>query len=196
MKLSRVERVAIEAILSKAVDGMEVVRMQFAAASVTERDYTGIGFYTTITVPASVPPMPDSKELHDALFAGAGGHVKSDPEGVVLFILWAHKGYLACLEGYTLGGSWPNEDDIEGVVPLTLCRDKPVQSSDSVAPGEIRENRRVRFSQYDLIPDCENRFAVWIMTTKGTELLVKALIALLVGVIVTLILLGLVSVFL
>jgi hypothetical protein len=81
MEFSRLERAVIEAILSKPVDGMEVLCQQFAAASAVKRDYTGVGFYTTISVPSSAPPMPDSKELRDALFAGAGGRAKSDPQG-------------------------------------------------------------------------------------------------------------------
>ena len=81
MEFSRLEKAAINAILSKPVDGMEFLRQQFAAASVVKRDYTGVGFYTTISVPSSVSPMPSSKALHDALFDGAGGRAKSGPEG-------------------------------------------------------------------------------------------------------------------
>jgi hypothetical protein len=143
MKFSRLEKAAIEAILSKPVDGMEAVRRQFAAASVAKRDYTGVGFYTTISVPPSTAPMPYSKELHDALFDGAGGRAKSDPEGWVLFILWTDTGYLTCLEGFTVRDSWPNEDDIE-----------------EIGPCVTRKVDRARPSESRLIPDCENRFEI------------------------------------
>jgi hypothetical protein len=118
MEFSRLEKAAIEAILSKPVEGMETVRAQFAAASVVKRDYTGVGFYTTISVPSSLPPMPDSRELREVLRDGAGGLPKSDPEGWVLFILWTDAGFLTCLESYTVRASWPNEDDIDYIVPM------------------------------------------------------------------------------
>ena len=112
MEFSRLEKAAIEAILSQPVDGMEVVRTQFSAASVVKRDYTGVGFFTNISVPSSVPPMPDSKELRDALFHGAGGWPESDRDGLVMFILWTTDGYISCLEGCTVRDLWPEEDEI------------------------------------------------------------------------------------
>jgi len=118
MEFSRLEKVVIEAILSQTVDGMEAVRKQFAAASVIKRDYSNVGFFTKISVPASVPPLPCSEELHDTLRDGATGWPKSDPAGVIMFMLWTEDGYLACLEGVTVRDSWPNEDDIESFCPV------------------------------------------------------------------------------
>jgi len=129
MDFSKLERAAIEAILSKPVDGMEVLREQFAAASVLEQDYTGVGFYAKISVPSSVPPMPNTKELHDALFHGVGARAKSDPDGWVFFMLHTAAGYLSCLEGYTVADSWPNEDDIEVFGPCGLRRDADARPS-------------------------------------------------------------------
>ncbi|MBN2128455.1 MAG: hypothetical protein JW741_03125 [Sedimentisphaerales bacterium] len=169
MQFSRVERAAIEAILSKSVDGIEIVRTQFAAASVTARDYTGVGFYTTISVPLSVPPMPDNKELRDALFDGAAACAKSDPDGWVFFKLWADGGYLVCLEACTASGSWPNEDDIEDVAPCDVYKDNRTRSSDD-----------------GLIPDCDNRFEVWRMNTSWKSLLATALVALIIILVVLL----------
>jgi len=169
MEFTRLERAAIEAILSKPADGMEDVRAQFAAASATARDYTGVGFYTTISVPSSVPPMPDNKELRDALFDGAAACAKSDPNGWVFFKLWADGGYLACLEGLTVRSSWPNEDDIEDVAPCDVCKDNRIRSSDD-----------------GLIPDCDNRFEVWRMNTSWKSLLATALVALIIILVVLL----------
>jgi hypothetical protein len=117
VEFSRLEKAALEAILSQPVAGMEIARTQSAAASVVKRDYSGVGFFTEISVPPSVPPLPNSKELHDALFYGAVGRAKSDPEGWVLFMLHTEDGYLACLEGWTVRDAWPNEDEIEGIQP-------------------------------------------------------------------------------
>jgi hypothetical protein len=105
--------------------------------------------------------MPSSRKLHDALFDGAAGRAKSDPEGWVLFMLWTDAGYLACLEGYTVRDAWPSEDDIE-----------------EIGPCEIRKVDRTRPSENRLIPDCEDRFEVWRTNTSYKTLLVRALLAL------------------
>jgi hypothetical protein len=125
MEFSRLEKAVIGTILSQPIAGMEVVRTQFAAASVTKRDYTSVGFFTEISVPPSVPPMPSSKELHDALFSGAGGYPESDPEGWVIFMLHTDdEGYISCLEGFTVRDSWPSsEDDIEYITLPEKRRD-------------------------------------------------------------------------
>ena len=164
MEFRRLERAAIEAILSKPVDGMEVAREQFAAATVLERDYTGVGFYTKISVPPSIPPMLKTEELHDALVDGAIARPKSDPEGLILFHLWTDVGYLCCLEGVTVRDAWPSEDDIE-----------------DVRPCHVRTGALPRSSEGPLMPDCENRLAVWRMNTSFRTLLATALCALLVA---------------
>lgn len=178
MEFSRLEKAAIETILSKPVDGMEVARAQFAAASVVKRDYTGVGFYATMSVPRSVPPMPASKELYDACFDGAGGCPKSDPEGWVLFHLWSDDGYISCLEGYTVRDSWPPEDDIEDLRPF-----------------ERRRVGRSRLLEDDLIPDCENRFETWRRNTPGATLLKSVLLGLAMMGFVAMILLTLIRFF-
>jgi hypothetical protein len=166
MEFSRVERAAIEAILSKPVDGMDVLRAQFATASVVKRDHTGVGFYTTISVPPAVPAMRDSAELREALFAGSAGSPG------VFFMLWTEAGYLACLEGITIHRSWPNDDDIQEIVPCRIAR-KP-----------HRGGRRTRSSQDALIPDGEDRFEVWRMNTSARSLLVTGLLIVFVMVVV------------
>jgi hypothetical protein len=146
---------------------MGVVREQFAAATALERDYTGVGFYTKISVPSSMPPMPETAELHDALLDGAVARPKSDPEGCTLFLLWTDGGYLSCLEGVTVRDTWPDEDDVE-----------------VLKPSEVPRDASTRFSAEDLMPDCENTFAVWRMNTTFRTLLMASVCALLVAMIV------------
>jgi hypothetical protein len=177
MDFSRLERAAIEAILSKSVDGMEVLRQQFAAASVLKRDYTGVGFYTTISVPTSMPAMPNTWELREALFRGAIARAKSDPEGWVLFHLSDDGGYLACLEGCTVADSWPDEDEIEDFGACGVRRDVSVQPSVD-----------------HLIPDCDNAFTVWRMNTSAKTLLVTSLRALAIAMFVAIIAMVLIAI--
>jgi len=177
VEFSKLEKAAIEAILSIPVDGMEMVRSQFAAASVVKREYTSVGFYTTISVPLSVPPMPDTQELHAALFGGASAHPKSDPGGWISFILWTHGGYITCLEGVTVRSSWPDERDIEDFFPCQMHQDSHL---------------RPPVPERDLIPDCQNRFGTWRVSTSGMTLLKSAVLALiaLVAIVVVLLLLA------
>jgi hypothetical protein len=162
MDFTRLEKAAIEAILAKPLDGMDLLRKQFATASVTHRDYTGVGFYTTISVPASIPALPpESEDLHEALFHGAMARPASDPEGWIVFHLWTADGYLAQLEAVTVRDVWPDEDDIHDVYPCQVRSPEPTHPS--AGP---------------LIPDCDRRFALWQARTSVRTLLRTALAAL------------------
>jgi hypothetical protein len=116
MEFTTLERAAIETLLSKSMEGIDVLMAQFAASSVVKREYTGVGFYTTISVPRSVPPVTLTASLQEHLLNGATGLVR-DPSLVISFHLWVVEGYLACLEAVELvGGGWPpDESKIEVV---------------------------------------------------------------------------------
>lgn len=120
MEFSEFERAVIGVILSKPVAGMDVLRRQFAAASVVDREYTGIGFYTNIAVPRSLPSVALTVDLEDELLFGASGNLRSDPNAGISFRLQTDGGYIVYLEGIMCGHeSWPDEDDIE-IVPTCL----------------------------------------------------------------------------
>jgi hypothetical protein len=174
VEFSRLEKAAIEVILSIPVDGMEMVRAQFAAASVVKRDYSGVGFFTEISVPCSVPRMPDSQELRAALHAGAIARPKSDPEGWLFFMLWAGDGHITCLEAYTVRDSWPSEAEIEDI---SAC--------------EVHAGNRPRppTAESALIPDCDDRFGTWRVNTSGMTLLKSAVLALIALVAIAVVLL-------
>ena len=57
MEFTALERAAIGQILSHPMEGMDILKRQFLVASVSSREYTGVGFYTEILVPASLPPV-------------------------------------------------------------------------------------------------------------------------------------------
>ena len=114
MEYTELEKTAIQAILSKPIDGMDVLRRQFAASSVVKRERTPKGFYTTISVPKSLPAMADDIKLRQVLFSACSARVKSDPEELISFHLWAEAGYIECLEAVTMKNDfWPPESDIE-----------------------------------------------------------------------------------
>lgn len=115
--------------------------------------------------------MPDSKELREALWVGAAGLPKSDPDGWVSFMLWTDVGYLACLEGCTVRDSWPDEDEIVDVGP---CKLQKVQRTRSLDNG--------------LMSDCENRRELWRANTSAKSLFMAGLFALVVIVLAVLLL--------
>jgi hypothetical protein len=115
MEFTSVERAAIESILAEPVDGIDILREQFAHASVVSRKYTGVGFYTRLSVPQSLPAMRKSPELLRVLFHAGAARVRSDPEELIIFHLWtSDEGCLSTLEGVTSKRDyWPDECDIE-----------------------------------------------------------------------------------
>src|SRR5687767_13103546 len=104
MQLSDFERKFI-AFIAETDPQRDVILEQLQRASVTSRDYTGVGLYTELSVPAAAPKldearwkiedMPKCSGEHPDLTAGAG------------FILWVKGGYIVCLESYTYDGNWP-----------------------------------------------------------------------------------------
>jgi len=116
LEFTELEHAAVEQILTMSLAGIDAVRRQFEASRVVKREYTGVGFYTDISVPPSIPRIPDDQELREHLIAGA--RVRSAPGELILFQLWITGGYLSCLEATTTKGlSWPDEQEME-VVPI------------------------------------------------------------------------------
>jgi hypothetical protein len=120
MEFTALEHAAIKQFLSQPMEDMDILRVQFAAASVAKREYTGDGFCTTILVPRSLPPARESPALHRHFLTGAIALVKSDPDQLISFHLWTDAGYLASLEAAAMKGDcWPDESEMQ-VVPSVL----------------------------------------------------------------------------
>ncbi len=109
MQLSDFEKKFIAAI-AEADSQREIILGQLQVATVASRDYTGVGLYTELFVPASAPKLdevrwkiedvPKCSGEHPDLAAGAG------------FILWVKDGFIACLESYTYDDNWPANEDL------------------------------------------------------------------------------------
>ena len=107
--LSNFEKAFITAI-AESDPQRALILAQLQVATVASRDYTGVGLYTELWVPASAPKldqarwkiedMPKCSGEHPDLPAGAG------------FILWVKDGFISCLESYTYDGSWPANEDL------------------------------------------------------------------------------------
>ncbi|MEI7932173.1 MAG: hypothetical protein WCI21_03850 [Alphaproteobacteria bacterium] len=91
------ERASIEAICVEHPVLAEGLRNQSAAATVTSRDNTGVGFFTYFEVASSVAPLPSP-------FKSPLGTVSTTVVGVEMyFMVWVSKeGFADCIEGYTM----------------------------------------------------------------------------------------------
>ena len=100
MEFTELELAALHAMFSERPELALQLERQLSAATVVERENTGVGFFTTIAVPADASPIdilePLSGETHARLPA------LSTEMGFVLFF---GEGHLQTLEGFTYDGS-------------------------------------------------------------------------------------------
>jgi hypothetical protein len=109
--LTRLESQVLDAICARAGDGQALTAF-LATARVTERDVTGVGFYTTFASDReSFAPFRDAW-MRDGPLA----HLPALGPGATMgFILWFEDGYPDCLEAYQHG------DDRGHTVDLRAC---------------------------------------------------------------------------
>jgi hypothetical protein len=100
---SSLEQAVIEDTISGAHPVLEILRVQWAASSVSRREFTGVGSYTTLLVPPSARTLVTKRR-----FALRGPSVNvlhlQEPIGSVLFV---EEGRLAVLEMFTYSAPWP-----------------------------------------------------------------------------------------
>jgi len=100
--LTELERSALTLILNHPGEPFASVSAQLAHASVAQREHTGVGFFTTFSIPVRLD-LPDME---------LGGISAEHPEvryGVG-FILFIRRGTVACLEAYTYDDPWPEDE--------------------------------------------------------------------------------------
>lgn len=102
-ELTKLEREVLLKLLDGDDESLFILREQLDAASVSEREMTGVGFYTTLTIPSNARRLSrvDTIRLGDVvarisgLDHGAG------------FVLYIQNGVLHLLEGYVYDEKWP-----------------------------------------------------------------------------------------
>jgi hypothetical protein len=102
--LSAFERQALDTILELDHPILEVLRQQLGLCRVTEREFTGVGFFTSLTVPPDAP-----RAGGDATFSVSGAD--ADLEGLARgagFHLFITNGILDYLEAHTYDEPWPD----------------------------------------------------------------------------------------
>jgi len=100
--LSKIERAVLEKLLDGELPLLIQLRLQLARCAVVKREFTGFGFYTTITVPEDVHRTAGlSIKFGDII-----GEIPRLVNGVG-FLLYIKDGVLDMLEGYSYDESWP-----------------------------------------------------------------------------------------
>lgn len=92
------ELAALNAIFAETPDFSRDLIRQLNEASVTDRENSGCGFFTSISVSSSSPRLESPRTL--------GNQTNADIEGLVHgmgFVLFMDEGHLKMLEGYTFG---------------------------------------------------------------------------------------------
>jgi hypothetical protein len=94
-------------VIQKLLDGdddiLATLRKQSEAAVVVQREMTGVGFYTTFSIPDSIDRLPDNRSFQF-------GDVVADMPGLehgAGFLLFVKDGALDFLEAYTYDEPWP-----------------------------------------------------------------------------------------
>jgi hypothetical protein len=100
MTFTQLEVAALRSIFSETPELAAGLGCQLAAATVTERENSGAGFFTTIRVPEDPPRVNSPKVLGYETHA----HVEGMEYGLG-FALFMEDGALHMLEGYALAGS-------------------------------------------------------------------------------------------
>jgi hypothetical protein len=100
MRFTQLEVAALCSIFSETPELAAGLQCQLAAATVTERENSGAGFFTTIRVPEDPPRVNSPKVLGHETHA----HIRGMEYGLG-FVLFMRDGALDMLEGYALAGS-------------------------------------------------------------------------------------------
>jgi len=135
--LTQFERDVLDRILRGDDPVIEALRRQLAAASVSGRQFTGVGFYTDFVVPDDVPRVHNVDEslgTESDFEVGDVGAIFEDANVEVGFILFVRRGRITFLEGYTYGDdTWPER---EGKYRLFYFGELGTQSGGGEAKGD------------------------------------------------------------
>lgn len=104
MQFELFEKAAMDKILCGEDIVLEILREQYKDAIVTEREFTGVGFFSTFHICDKSPKL---KFDHSIQICDVIGQLDEIPHGVG-FVLFITGGVIDFLEGFTYGDQkWP-----------------------------------------------------------------------------------------
>ena len=105
MDLAPIEQQALALLLDRDDEGFQVLRQQAEVASVVSREFSGVGFFTELSVPPDAPHLPDGTSIDP--ITGVGADIAGLQHGAG-FVLFLAEGRLEMLEGFTYDEPWPD----------------------------------------------------------------------------------------
>jgi hypothetical protein len=105
--LTALEKAVLDLMLDHPGEPFQTARNQLAHAVVTEREFTGAGFFTTFTLP---PDAQVRRDLPDETIGDVGAQFPTLQNGAG-FLLFIRRGVVTMLEGYTYDEAWPASAD-------------------------------------------------------------------------------------
>jgi hypothetical protein len=105
LALTELEAAVLELLLEGDSAVLIALRRQLAVAVVREREFSGVGFFTTFDVPPDTPRAPVPPKFSP--FGDVGADIEGLRHGAG-FLLFVDDGYLHMLEGYTYDEPWPD----------------------------------------------------------------------------------------
>lgn len=124
MNLTELETRVLRLILDGEAQGLEILRKQLDRAQVTQREFTGVGFFSTLAIPEDAPLLDFAGRVAIGDVSLASGLLENGAG----FVLFLEHGALDQLECYTHGDDWwPDslgKSDKAGEYELSYCDPK------------------------------------------------------------------------
>lgn len=120
--LTPLERAVLDFALVGEHPSLEVLREQAKTVTVAAREFTGVGFFTRLTVDAATAAI----DGHPAMaIADIDGQTAELAHGVG-FVVFVEDGSLAAIEGFSIDEPWPDGlSDVALSYSMNVSRDVP-----------------------------------------------------------------------
>ena len=103
--LTPLEKAVLEVMFDQPGELYATLRQHLAHATVTKREVSGVGFFTSFTIPSDAPVRRD---LADRVIQDVAADISGLEHGAS-FVLFVREGVLSMLEGVTSTGEWPED---------------------------------------------------------------------------------------
>ncbi|HVZ81420.1 MAG TPA: hypothetical protein VHE12_11595 [bacterium] len=105
--LTPLEQAVMDRLLAGEHPILTALRKQLENATISSRQFSGVGFFTYFRVPETVPHVPSPNGR--LIFGDVNGEIKGVKHGAGFVLFLDQTGYLDMLEGYTYDDNWPED---------------------------------------------------------------------------------------
>jgi hypothetical protein len=103
-----IERAVLNRMLERDGEAFAILRQQALVTRAASRQFTGVGFYTRLTVAQSAPRLSPGTRIDP--IGGVGADIAGIRHGAG-FVLFVADGAIETLEGFTYDEPWPDASD-------------------------------------------------------------------------------------